>query len=138
MQTVADWMTKDPITVDENASIIEAIHLLKEKHIRRLAVTCKGKFCGILTEQMIMDYSPGKCSPMDTWEMHYYLSKAQVKDAMNPKPLTVTPQTSLCEAVKIIHDNKLNGICVLDDTGNLVGILTNTNLTEALMSLCST
>src|SRR5512137_795263 len=36
--TVGDWMTPNPITIEENASVIEAIHMLKEKGIRRLPV----------------------------------------------------------------------------------------------------
>jgi len=86
MQTVAQWMTPNPVTIEENASVIEAIHLLKEKNIRRLPVTCKGKFCGLITDRMIKVYAPGKSTPLDTWVVHYVLSKATVKDAMNPNP----------------------------------------------------
>ncbi|MBV5350370.1 CBS domain-containing protein [bacterium] len=137
MQTVADWMTPDPITIEENASIIEAIHLMKEKDIRRLPVTRNGAYCGLLTERMIMDYTPGKSTPLDTWEVHYVLSKAKVSDAMNSEPCTIGPEAPLFEAVKIMHDNKLNGICVTASNGSLVGVVTTINLMEALMALCS-
>ena len=136
MYNVSDWMTPNPITIEADASIIEAIHLMKEKDIRRLPVTKDGSYCGLLTERMIMDYTPGKSTPLDTWEVHYVLSKATVTDAMNPNPCTIGPGAKLCEAVKIMHDNKLNGICVTD-ADKLVGVLTTTNLMEALMSLCS-
>lgn len=137
MQKVSDWMTPNPITIEEDASVIEAIHLMKEHDIRRLPVTCKGKYCGLLTERMIMEYTPGKSTPLDTWEVHYVLSKAKVSDAMNPKPFTISPDAALCDAVKMMHDNKLNGICVTDSTNSLVGVLTTTNLMEALLSICS-
>lgn len=137
MFKVSDWMTSNPITIEEDASIIEAIHLMKENDVRRLPVTCKGQYCGLLTERMIMDYTPGKATPLDTWEVHYVLSKAKVSDAMNPKPYTITPDAKLCDAVKLMHDNKLNGICVTDASGKLVGVLTTTNLMEALMSICT-
>lgn len=137
MFKVSDWMTSNPITIEEDASIIEAIHLMKENDVRRLPVTCKGKYCGLLTERMIMDYTPGKATPLDTWEVHYVLSKAKVTDAMNPKPYTITPDAKLCDAVKLMHDNKLNGICVTEASGKLVGVLTTTNLMEALMSICT-
>lgn len=136
MYTVSDWMTPNPITVEADASIIEAIHLMKENSIRRLPVTRDGSYCGLLTERMIMEYTPGKSTPLDTWEVHYVLSKAKVADAMNPKPHTIRPDAPLCEAVKIMHDNKLNGICVTDSTGKLVGLVTTTNLMKALMALC--
>lgn len=136
MQTVEQWMTLNPYTIEADASIIEAMHLMKEKHIRRLPVTSDGKFCGVITELMIKSFTPGQSTPLDTWEVHYILAKATVKDAMNPHPLTITPDAPLCQAAQIIHDNKLNGMCVTDGDNNLVGLLTNTNLIEALISIC--
>lgn len=136
MQTVKLWMTPDPVTIDEKASIIEAMHLMKEINIRRLPVTCNGKFCGLITDRMIKEFTPGQSSSLDTWEIHYILAKATVKDAMNPHPFTIAPDAPLTQAAQIIHDNKLNGICVTDQDNNLVGLITNTNLMEALIALC--
>lgn len=136
MQTVEQWMTRDPFTIESDASIIEAMHLMKEKNIRRLPVTCRGNFCGLITDLMIKSFMPGQSTPLDTWEVHYVLSKATVKDAMNPNPLTIRPESPLCEAARIIHDNKLNGLCVTDADNRLIGLLTMTNLMEALISIC--
>lgn len=136
MTKVEQWMTTNPVTIEESATIIEAIHLMKERNIRRLPVMKKGKFVGLVTERMIKDYTPSKATSLDAWEVHYLLSKTSIKEAMNPKPYTVTPQTDLTDAAQLIHDNKLNGICVTNTDGNLVGILTTTNIMEALISIC--
>jgi len=132
--TVADWMTKNPITIEEDASVIEAIHLLKEKNIRRLPVMRKGRLVGLVTEKMLFGYMPAKASSLDQWELHYLLSKTPVKAAMNPKPHTVTPDTELADAAQLIRDRKLNGITVVNEHGDLVGILTTTNALEALIA----
>jgi acetoin utilization protein AcuB len=137
MHTVEQWIKRDPYTIEADASIIEAMHLMKEKNIRRLPVTCSGKFCGLITELMIRGFTPGQSTSMDTWEVHYILSKATVRDAMNPHPITITADAPLCRAAQIIRDNKLNGLCVTDSNNNLVGLLTTTNLMEALISICS-
>jgi len=134
---VSDWMTPNPITIDKDSSIIEAIHLMKEKDIRRLPVTCKGKFCGLITDRMLKEFSPSKATSLDTWEVHYLLSKTTVTDAMNDHPFTVRPDAKLTDAAQLIHDNKLYGLCVTDTDGNLVGILTTTNIMEALITLCN-
>ena len=131
--TVADWMTKNPITIEEDASVIEAIHLLKEKNIRRLPVMKRGKLVGLVTEKMLFGYMPAKASSLDQWELHYLLSKTPVRAAMNPKPHTVGPTTPIADAAKLIHDRKLNGIIVVDPKGDLVGLLTTTNALEALI-----
>ena len=130
---VRDWMTRSPITIDASATILEALHLLKEKDIRRLPVMRDGKLVGLVTERMLLTYSPGKSSTLDAWEVHYLLGKTSVTVAMNPKPHTVTPDTDLAECAQIIHDRKLNGILVVDGPGQLAGILTTTNALEALI-----
>src|SRR5512138_3239628 len=130
---VSDWMTPNPITIDANATIVEAIHLLKEKNIRRLPVMKNGKLAGIVTERMLLTFTPGKSTSLDTWELHYLLARTPVTEAMNPKPHTVTPETDLAEAAQLIHDRKLNGITVVNERGELVGILTTTNALEALI-----
>jgi acetoin utilization protein AcuB len=136
MTKVERWMTKDPVTVEENATIIEAAHLMKERKIRRVPVMRKGKIAGILTEAMVKDFTPSKATSLDTWELHYLLTKTPVTEAMNPKPYLVSPKTDLTEAAALLHDMKLNGVLVVDEKENLVGILTVTDALEALIAIC--
>ncbi len=131
--TVGDWMTSNPMTIGDDASVIEAIHTLKEKNIRRLPVMAGDKLVGLVTEKMLYGYMPAKASSLDQWELHYLLSKTPVRAAMNPKPHTVGPETPISEAAKMIHDRKLNGITVVNAQGELVGLLTTTNALEALI-----
>ena len=49
MTKVRRWMTPSPMTIDDSASIVEAIHKLKEKNIRRLPVMRGGKLVGSQT-----------------------------------------------------------------------------------------
>lgn len=130
---VRDWMTQNPITIDASATIVQALHLLKEKNVRRLPVMRDGKLVGLVTERMLLTFSPGKSTALDTWEVHYLLAKTPVTAAMNPKPHTVGPDADLTDCAQIIHDRKLNGITVVNERGELVGILTTTNALEALI-----
>jgi acetoin utilization protein AcuB len=131
--TVGGWMTPNPITIEEDASVIEAIHLLKEHAIRRLPVMKRGKLAGIVTEKMLAAYTPGKATSLDQWELHGLLDKTKVKVAMNADPYKVHPDTPLAEAATLVHDKKLNGVLVVDDHGLLAGIFTTTNALEALI-----
>lgn len=136
MIKVADWMTKAPKTIDEAAPIIEALHQMKEAGVRRLPVTRGGRFVGLLTDRMLKEYTPSKATCLDTWEVHYLLSKTPVKEVMNPHPFTVTPETALVDAAELINQNKLYGLCVVDRGGDLVGILTTTDILKALVTIC--
>ena len=136
MTKVEKWMARSPVTIEKDATVIEAMHLMKEKNIRRLPVMDNGKIAGILTEKMVMEFKPSKATSLDTWEVHYILSKTPVTEAMNPKPYKVTPDTELTEAASLLHDRKLNGVLVVNEKDELVGIFTVTNALEALIEIC--
>lgn len=51
-----------------------------------------------------------------------------VAQIMTQNPITVTPQTPLSEAIKIIADKKISGLPVVDDEGKLLGIISETDL----------
>lgn len=131
---VGDWMTRNPITIQKSATVMEAIHLLKEKNIRRLPVLDGEQLVGVVTEKMLLGYAPPqRATSMDQWEMHYVLSKTPVSDAMNPKPYMVRPSASLADVAQHLHDRKLNGVLIVDEKGRLEGLLTTTNALEALI-----
>jgi len=136
MTNMEKWMTRNPVTIEKDATVIEAMHLMKEKNIRRLPVMDKGEIAGILTDKMVMEFKPSKATSLDTWEVHYILSKTPVTEAMNPKPYKVTPDTDLTEAARLLHDRKLNGVLVVNEKDELVGIFTVTNALEALIEIC--
>ncbi|HET7706632.1 MAG TPA: CBS domain-containing protein [Thermoanaerobaculia bacterium] len=135
--TVRDWMTANPITIDVGASIIEAMHVMKERGVRRLPVMRHGRLAGIVTDRMLKDYAPGKATTLDTWETHYLLAKTSVAEAMNPKPHCVTPESDLLDAAAVIRDHKLYGVCVTTEKGDLVGVLTIKDLIDALFHLAN-
>jgi len=56
---------------------------------------------------------------------------AKVSDMMTPDPLTVTPETPVEEAAKIISERGHNRLPVVED-GRLVGVVTRLDVLEAL------
>ena len=136
MNNVEKWMTRNPITIEADASMIEAIHLMREKGIRRLPVMDRGRFVGLVTDRMMKDYAPGKATSLDTWEVHYLLSKTPVREGMNAHPHTVTPDVELGVAAQLFLDHKLYGLCVVDHGGNLVGIMSVGDMLRAMVEFC--
>ena len=51
-----------------------------------------------------------------------------VKDIMTTDLITVTPDMDISRAAKILLDNRINGVPVVDDGGRLVGILCQSDL----------
>jgi CBS domain-containing protein len=52
----------------------------------------------------------------------------KVKDIMTRELITVSPETEIIQATKLLLENRINGIPVTDETGKLVGILCQSDL----------
>ena len=52
----------------------------------------------------------------------------KVKDIMTTKLITVSPDTEILQAAKILLEKRINGIPVVDEAGALVGILCQSDL----------
>ncbi len=133
MSTVGDWMTRNPYTIGEEASLIEAIHLMKEKNIRRLPVVKAGRLVGLVTDRMLKEYTPSKATSLDTWEVHFLLSKTPVREVMNPHPITAPAALELWQAAELFLEHRLYGLCVVDKDGALVGIMSVGDILRAVV-----
>jgi CBS domain-containing protein len=51
-----------------------------------------------------------------------------VAEVMTPTPLTVTPEMPLKEAIAILVEHKISGLPVIDGEGELLGILSESDL----------
>ncbi len=51
-----------------------------------------------------------------------------VADVMTCDPITVRPETSITEVIQAIADRKISGLPVVDETGKLVGVISETDL----------
>ena len=55
-----------------------------------------------------------------------------VRDIMTPDPVTVHPDTLLLHAVRLLLANKFSALPVVDDSGDLLGIVTERDLLREL------
>jgi acetoin utilization protein AcuB len=66
--------------------------------------------------------------------MNYLLSKITVTEVMSKNVMTVTEDTPIESAARIMADNKIGGLPVLRN-GNVVGIITETDLFKVLLEM---
>ena len=52
----------------------------------------------------------------------------KVKDIMTKEVITVSPETEIIHATKLLLENRINGVPVTDETGKLLGILCQSDL----------
>jgi CBS domain-containing protein len=62
------------------------------------------------------------------------LQSVNLRDYMLPHPVRVKPDDNILEAMQVIIDNKISGVCVVDVEENLVGILSELDCLRAVLS----
>ncbi len=61
------------------------------------------------------------------------LKSVNLRDYMITNPVKVKPDDNIADAVKVIIDNKVSGVCVVDADGNLSGILSELDCLRAIL-----
>ncbi len=132
---VGDRMTRNPVTILETASIDDGLHLMRERKVRRLPVLdSAGKMVGIVSDKDLLHAAPSPATSLSVYELHYLLAKLTIKQVMASPVITVGPDTPVEEAARIMADNKIGGLPVMEG-GNLAGIITETDIFKVLLEL---
>lgn len=131
---VGERMSKPVISVSHDTPIIEALNMMRREHIRRAPVVKGGKLVGIVSDKDLLNASPSPATSLSVWEMNYLLSKILVKDVMTQKVLTVSEDTPIEEAARIMADNKVGGMPVMQGS-KVIGIITETDLFKIFLEL---
>lgn len=132
---VGERMTRPVITVRPEMPIQEALNLMRTEHIRRAPVVDgRGRLVGMVSERDLLHASPSEATSLSIWEIHYLLSKIAVERVMARQVVTISEQTPIEEAARIMADNRLGGLPVVRD-GEVVGIVTETDLFKVFLEL---
>jgi acetoin utilization protein AcuB len=132
---IKDVMTKNPVCVDENTPITEAKQLMLKNNFSKLPVlNSSKKLVGIITKNDIAKASPSEATTLDMYEISYLLSKLNCKKCMTTKVLTVSENEVVEEAAKIMIDNGIGCVPVVENDV-VVGIVTESDLFQLFTNM---
>ncbi len=131
---VRDWMTASPVTATPGQSLRTAIELMKSGGFRRLPVVERGRMVGIVTERDLRVASGLPRIPHGPLDEHYLLDHVTVGEIMSREILTVSPETALASAARLMLEHRIGGIPVVEDDA-LVGIITESDLLRCFLNL---
>ena len=129
---VSNWMSKDVVTVKVDDSMQDAIKLLKQHDIRMLPVMKNEKLVGVVTDRDLKRASASDATTLDIHELLHLISKIKVKDIMTKDPITVPQNYTAEEAAELLLHKKICGTPVIDQSGKVVGIITQTDCLRVL------
>lgn len=130
---VRERMSCTPVTITDDVPITEALRLMRDRQVRRLPVLDQeGNLIGIVSEKDLLYASPSPATSLSIYEMHYLLSQLRIRELMTTDVITVSPDTLLEEAARIMVDHRIGGLPVMEGR-KLVGIITQTDVFQVLL-----
>lgn len=131
---VKNWMSKNPDTISSDMTAKEALHFFEEQHVPFISVVDSGKFRGFLARRDLREAASWAISTQDLHEIQYFNNKLKVKDIMVRKPITISINDTVEDALEKGKQFGRTFLPVMDGE-KLVGTLSNRDFTHALTQL---
>lgn len=116
--TVMDAMTRNPVHVSQDTTLDNCAKIMKQKHVGSLLITENEKVIGIVTEQDIVRKAVIK---------NLKPSKVKVKEIMEKKLVTITPEEDIFEAISVMRDYNIRHLPIVNE-GKFVGLITTKDI----------
>ncbi len=129
---ISRHMTTDPLTVHPSMLLPEARALLNDYHFRHLPVVDEhGVLVGMLTDRDLRSAYPSSVlSDSESRLVYERVEKTEVSEIMSPDCVSLTPDSTLDDALFMFDRDQMGAMPVLED-GQVVGIFSIRDLTSA-------
>ena len=128
-------MSRHPITIRPDLSLADALRVMRDAKVRRLPVVDReDRLVGIVLEKDLLYASPSPATSLSVYELNYLVSRITVDSLMTRDVVTVSEDTALEEAARIMADHNIGGLPVMRD-GVLVGMITESDLFKVFIEL---
>jgi len=131
---VRDYMTTNPYSVGPDATVSDAMELMREYKVSRLPVVKDGKLAGLVTDGMLLEVTPSKATSLSVFEVNYLLAKTKINSVMVKKVTTIAPDALVEEAAILMRDNDIGGLPVVEKD-KVIGIITETDIFNAFVNI---
>jgi CBS domain-containing protein len=120
---VREIMSPNPLTISADATVMQAAKAMEKRDSSCVFVKSKGKIVGIITERDIARRVVGKGASS---------KKTKVKSVMTSQIVVTPPDTSIEDALKLMTTNKVRRLPVVDEKGDMVGLVGTADVAKAL------
>ena len=131
---VKKWMSKPVISIQENASLMDASNLFRKKIISILPVVRDQRLVGIVSDGDIKKASPSDATSLDIYELMSLVRQIKITQVMSSPVETIRDDCTVDEAAAQMLRRNISGMPVLDGNGKMVGVITKSDVFRCLVS----
>ena len=131
---VRDYMSSQPETLNADNTLLDAVLLLRRAGLRHIPIVEDNRLVGILTDRDVARFAPSMLLPLSPQEYNRVFEETLITKVMTRDPISTAPDAPLAEAVRLLHQNRLGCLPVIEK-GQLVGIITTNDMLRALHDL---
>jgi CBS domain-containing membrane protein len=132
---VRDIMVKEVATLDINDELSLANDIMRLGRIRHLPVVDGSRLAGIISERDLFRSSLAQALGYGTKATRDLMKTLRIKDIMVSEVTTVSADTALCKAVRLMVDRKIGCLPVVEND-RLVGLITETDVLVQYLREC--
>ncbi|MDP3182479.1 MAG: CBS domain-containing protein [Desulfobaccales bacterium] len=132
---VREIMVKEVATLDINDELSLANDIMRLGRIRHLPVVDGSRLAGIISERDLFRSSLAQALGYGTKASRDLMKNMHIKDIMVSEVITVSPETEVGEAVRIMVDKKIGCLPVVEKD-RLVGLITETDILVQYLKEC--
>lgn len=126
-------MKTDLVTVPPIISLNEAQKIIADRSIDHLLVVdARGKLVGMVSDRDLKKSSASSATTLSKHELNYLLEKTPVDVIMTKRIIAITPGTTIERAARIMQENNISALPVVDDD-KLAGIITTSDVLDVLL-----
>ena len=121
-----DYMTRRPFTLPIDSDYKAALKLMQDCAIHHLPVVdSEGRLAGIVAERDLLLAA-----------YHYLGAGVDIGEVMHCDVVTATPDLPVTDAALLMAGHSIGGLPVVDRSGRVVGIITETDIFRAFVETC--
>jgi CBS-domain-containing membrane protein len=126
-------MNRPAVTIGQDKPVTDAVNLMLKKQVKRLPVTdANGKLVGMLSRLDVFHTILRECPDWRAFQKQQIAVHLRfVSDIMRRDTTTVLPDTPIEEVIRLIDCNDLQRVCVVDQEGRFLGLISDRDLLAA-------
>lgn len=125
---VSEIMRREVVTLAPKETLDLTQDLMSVGRVRHMPVVDEGRLVGIISNRDLLAASLSKALVFDPAARRTFLRSVEVGEVMTRDVVTISPETTLSDAARVLVRRAFGCLPVVDGNGTLVGLVTETDL----------